>query len=193
MGRSRLTVDRLPDDALLAGLATGDAEIALAFVRRFQRKLFGVAVTVLGDPRLAEDVVQQTFERAWRHAQVYDSRRGSVRTWLVAIAHNLAVDAVRVRRPIPLDPDDLLELVDDISASPEQQSMAHEDAAELRAAIATLPLAQARALMMAGIHGMTAQQIADAEGIPLGTAKTRIRAAMGKLRGALAEMRVDHG
>lgn len=190
--RTGLPVERLPDEALLAGLATGDPEIGLAFVRRFQRRVFGVAVTILGDPRLAEDVVQQTFERAWRHAQVYDSRRGSVRTWLVTIAHNLAIDAVRVRRPLPLDPGDLLELADDISAGPEQQSVAHEDAAELRAAIATLPPPQARALMMAGIHGMTAQQIADAEGIPLGTAKTRIRAAMGKLRGVLAQSRADH-
>ncbi len=190
--RIGLPVDRLPDDALLAGLGTGDAEIALAFVRRFQRKVFGVAITILGDPTLAEDVAQQTFERAWRHAQMYDSRRGSVRTWLVSIAHNLAIDAVRVRRPIPVDPGDLLELVEDISAGPEQASVAHEDAAELRAAIATLPPPQARALMMAGIHGMTAQQIADTEGIPLGTAKTRIRAAMGKLRGTLAPMRTNH-
>ena len=75
---------------------------------------------------------------------MYDSRRGSVRTWLVSIAHNLAIDAVRVRRPIPVDPGDLLELVEDISAGPERASVAHEDAAELRAAIATLPPTQAR-------------------------------------------------
>jgi len=187
--RTGLSVERLADEALLAGLGTGDPEIALAFVRRFQRRVFGVAVTVLGDPALAEDVVQQTFERAWRHAPMYDARRGSVRTWLVTIAHNLAIDTIRVRRPLPLDPGDLLELVDDISVGPEQQSLAREDAAGLRAAIATLPPAQARALVMAGIHGMTAQQIAEFEAIPLGTAKTRIRAAMGKLRGTLAETR----
>ena len=57
--RTGLPVERLPDEALLAGLATGDPEIGLAFVRRFQRRVFGVAVTILGDPRLAEDVVQQ--------------------------------------------------------------------------------------------------------------------------------------
>src|SRR2546428_8593873 len=97
-----LPVELLPDETLLSGLATGDAEVALAFVRRFQRLVFGVALAVLGDIRMAEDVAQQTFERVWRHAQVYDSRRGSVRTWLTTIAHNLAVDAARVRRPLPV-------------------------------------------------------------------------------------------
>ena len=188
-----LPVELLPDDALLAGLATGDAEIAIAFVRRFQRIVFGVALAVLGDVRLAEDVAQQTFERAWRHAQVYDSRRGSVRTWLTAIARNLAVDAARVRRPTPVDPTELVHMLSMVSESAEQRAVAGESIAELRRAVAALPEAQARALVLAGIHGLTAREIADFEHIPLGTAKTRIRAAMGKLRAMLVTRRVDHG
>ena len=61
--------DGLPDETLLAGLGAGDADLALAFVRRFQRIVFGVAMSVIGDPTTAEDVAQQTFEQAWRHAQ----------------------------------------------------------------------------------------------------------------------------
>ena len=57
----------------------------VAFVRRFQRIVFGVAIAVTGDPVTAEDVAQQAFEQAWRHASVYDSRRGSVRAWLTRI------------------------------------------------------------------------------------------------------------
>jgi RNA polymerase sigma-70 factor (ECF subfamily) len=186
-----LSVESLPDETLLAGLGTGDAEIALAFVRRFQRVVFGVALAILGDIRLAEDVAQQTFERVWRHAQVYDSRRGTVRGWMTAIARNLAVDAARVRRVTPVDPADLTELLGVVTDGPEQRAVAEEWAAELRRAVATLPAAQARALVLAGIHGMTAQEIADYENIPLGTAKTRIRAAMGKLR-VLLIPRVDH-
>jgi RNA polymerase sigma-70 factor (ECF subfamily) len=188
-----LPVELLPDDALLAGLATGDTEIAMAFVRRFQRIVFGVALAILGDVRLAEDVAQQTFERAWRHAQVYDSRRGSVRTWLTAIARNLAVDAARVRRPTPVDPSELVHMLSMVSESAEQCAVAGESVAELRRAVATLPVTQARALVLAGIHGLTAREIADIEGIPLGTAKTRIRAAMGKLRTTLSTKVVDHG
>ncbi|HWE88464.1 MAG TPA: sigma-70 family RNA polymerase sigma factor [Pseudonocardiaceae bacterium] len=193
MRRIGIPVERLPDEALLAGLATGDAEIAVAFVRRFQRKVFGVAIAVLGDVRLAEDVAQQTFERAWRHAQVYDTRRGSVQAWLATISHNLAVDAARARRQTPVDPNELATLIGVMTDTPERQAMSRETSDEVRQAIAALPLPQARALMMAGIYGLTAAQIAETEGIPLGTAKTRIRAAMGKLRLSLAEKRADHG
>ncbi|GAA3377978.1 sigma-70 family RNA polymerase sigma factor [Streptomyces sannanensis] len=192
--RVRFPVARLPDEALLAGMATGDPELAVTFVRRFQRTVFGVAIAVTGDPQLAEDIAQQTFERAWQHAQVYDSRRGSVTTWLTTIAHNLAIDAVRSRRPDPVAPEDLEALLDVVTETPERHVLADEASSMLRAAVAQLPREQGRAVVMAGIYGMTAQQIADWEHIPLGTAKTRIRTAMGKLRTALtAPERGDHG
>ncbi|MGW0996181.1 RNA polymerase sigma factor [Streptomyces sp. NPDC002520] len=193
MSGFRFPADRLPDEALLSGLSEGDPEIAVAFVRRFQHRVFGVAMAIVGDPQLAEDIAQQTFERAWRHAQMYDSRRGSVTTWLTTIAHNLAVDAVRARRTQPVAPGDLEALLGAVTESPEQWALADEASAQLREAVARLPREQARALVMAGIYGMTAQQIADLEHIPLGTAKTRIRAAMAKLRTRLASPnRGDH-
>ncbi|MGW3358419.1 RNA polymerase sigma factor [Streptomyces bungoensis] len=185
----RSPVDRLPDEALLSGLATGDPDLAVTFVRRFQHRVFGVAMAVTGDPQLAEDIAQQTFERAWRHAQIYDSRRGSVATWLTTIAHNLAIDAVRARRTEPVAPEDLDTLLGVVTETPERWALADEASSQLRAALARLPREQARALVMAGIYGMTAQQIAEVEGVPLGTAKTRIRAATAKLRKSLASVR----
>ncbi|WP_055590965.1 RNA polymerase sigma factor [Peterkaempfera griseoplana] len=194
MHRMGLPLERLPDDALLAGLMAGDPEVAVAFVRRFQRRVFGVAIAVVGDVQLAEDVAQQTFERACRHAQVYDSRRGSVPTWLSAIAHNLAIDMVRARHSTPVDPEDLIALLEAVTDTPERRAIADEESAQLRSAVAELPREQARALVMAGIYGMTARQVAETEGVPVGTAKTRIRTAMGKLRTALAPGReVGHG
>ncbi|GAA3154939.1 RNA polymerase sigma factor [Streptomyces echinatus] len=193
MSGSRFPVGRLPDEALLSGLATGDPELAVIFVRRFQHRVFGVAMAVTRDPQLAEDVAQQTFERAWRHAQIYDPRRGSVMTWLTTIAHNLAVDAVRARRTEPMAPEDLEELLGVVTETPERWALADEASTQLRAALARLPREQARAVMMAGVYGMTARQVADAERIPLGTAKTRIRAAMAKLRAVVASLeRGDH-
>ncbi|MEU9987919.1 RNA polymerase sigma factor [Streptomyces sp. NPDC007971] len=186
MSGLRSPVGRLPDEALLSGLATGDPELAVTFVRRFQHRVFGVAMAVTRDPQLAEDIAQQTFERAWRHAQIYDSRRGSVTTWLTTIAHNLAIDAVRARRTEPVAPENLDGLLGVVTETPEQWALADEASSQLRAALARLPREQARALVMAGIYGMTAQQIADAESVPLGTAKTRIRTAMAKLRSTLA-------
>jgi RNA polymerase sigma-70 factor (ECF subfamily) len=177
--------DRLPDETLLAGLGAGDADLAVAFVRRFQRVVYGVALTVTRDPVTAEDVAQQAFEQAWRHAQVYDSRRGSVRAWLTTIAHNLAIDVLRARTSAPVDPADLPALLTAVTDTPERLAVARDSAAGLRRALAQLPGTQARAVAMAGIYGMTARQIAVTEDIPLGTAKTRIRDGMLKLRAAL--------
>ena len=92
------------DDALVAGLAAGDQDAASAFVGRFQRRVFGLARTIVSDDRAAEDIAQEAFVRAWKHAGAYDARRGSVVGWLLTITRNLSIDAVRVRRPIAFDP-----------------------------------------------------------------------------------------
>jgi RNA polymerase sigma factor (sigma-70 family) len=184
MGPVGTSGERLPDEALLAGLGAGDAELAVAFVRRFQRVVFGVARAVISDPTTAEDVAQHAFEQAWRHASLYDSRRGSVRTWLTTITHNLAIDVVRARSALPMDPDDLPVLLATMTDNPERMAVANDSAKGLRQALGRLPAPQARAVAMSGIYGMTAQQVANTEGIPLGTAKTRIRDGMQKLRSA---------
>lgn len=183
----------MSDDMLLAGLGAGDAPAAVAFVRRFQPMVFGVAVAVVGDYGLAEDIAQQAFERAWRHAGLYDPRRGSVRTWLTRIVHNLAVDAARVQRPAPVDPQDLPPLIAAITNNPERRALASEASLQLRVALAALPPEQARAVIMAGVHGLSTREIADAEHVPVSTAKSRIRAAMAKLHAALPALRTDHG
>ena len=184
MGYMGTASERQADEGLLAGLGAGDAELAVAFVRRFQRIAFGVALAVTGDPGTAEDVAQQAFEQAWRHASLYDSRRGSVRAWLTTITHNLAIDVVRARSALPMDPDDLPVLLAAMTESPERLAVANDSAAGLRRALTRLPAPQARAVAMSGIYGMTAKQVADTEGIPLGTAKTRIRDGMQRLRAA---------
>ncbi|MGH2695358.1 MAG: sigma factor, partial [Actinomycetota bacterium] len=73
------------DETLLAGLGSGDPEAAAAFVRRYQRRLFGLALTILGDRQAAEEAAQEALVRAWKHAGAYDPRRGTVATWLLSI------------------------------------------------------------------------------------------------------------
>jgi RNA polymerase sigma-70 factor (ECF subfamily) len=175
--------DRLPDEVLLAGLGTGDVDFATTFVHRFQRVVFGIAMAVTGDPGAAEEVAQQAFEWAWRHAQVYDSRQGSVRAWMTTIARNLAVDVIHAYPSAPVVPDDLSGLLAAMTDTAEPFAGAHGGASVLRRTLACLPATQARAVAMAGIYGMTARQIADAESVPLNTAKTRIRDGMQILRG----------
>jgi RNA polymerase sigma-70 factor (ECF subfamily) len=176
---------------MLAGLGAGDADLAVAFVRRFQRIVYGVALAVTGDPATAEDVAQRAFEQAWRHAALYDSRRGSVRAWLTSITHNLAIDVVRARSAVPMDPADLPVVLAGMTDNPERVAVANDTALGVRQALAQLPVPQARAVAMSGIYGMTARQVADSEGIPLGTAKTRIRDGMQKLRAAFLPEEAD--
>src|SRR2546422_183297 len=147
---------RPSDEALLAGLAAGDEDAALAFVRRFQRRIFGLAMTILADTAAAEDVAQEAFVRAWRHAQAYDSRRGSVATWLLSIGRNLAIDAVRLQRAKPADPDVVDALLAGASASPADDAILDpRTARDVREALQALPVDQRRALMLAAFAGHT--------------------------------------
>jgi RNA polymerase sigma-70 factor (ECF subfamily) len=178
---------QVADDALVAGMAAGDPDAASAFVERFQRRVFGLASTILGDAKAAEDVAQEALLRAWRHAAVYDPRRGSVVAWLLTITRNLAIDHLRVRRPVAIDPDALLGMT--LAASgrgPADAAVVSDDVGRLHDALGILPAEQRRAVVLAGIVGLSAREVAEREEIPLGTAKTRIRTALGRLRVALA-------
>ena len=180
--------DALSDEALLAGLGVGEADTGAAFVRRFQRRTFGLALSIVSDPGLAEDVAQEAMAKAWRHAQAYDPRRGSVATWLLTITRNLAIDALRLRRAQPTDPEVLVALdVPSEAGDPVEVATGNDDAGRIRAAIRRLPMDQRRALVLAVFHGRTAKEISATEAIPLGTAKTRIRSGLLKLRAMLAE------
>jgi RNA polymerase sigma-70 factor (ECF subfamily) len=180
--------DALSDEALLAGLGTGEADTGAAFVRRFQRRVFGLALSIVSDPGLAEDVAQEALAKAWRHAQAYDPRRGSVATWLLTITRNLAIDALRLRRAQPTDPEALVALeVPSSVADPVEIATGKDDAGRIRQAVGRLPMDQRRALVLAAFHGRTAKEISESEDIPLGTAKTRIRSGLLKLRAMLVE------
>ena len=176
-----------PDDALLAGYAVGDPDAAAAFIRRHQSKVCGLARTIVSDPVLAEDVAQEAFLRAWRHAPAYDARKGTVATWLLTITRNLAIDAVRMRRSQPVDPQ-VLAALDVAAAGPDASPAAAAETklevGRVRVALAGLNEGQRRALLLAAVCGRTAKEISETEGIPLGTAKTRIRDGMQKLRAA---------
>jgi RNA polymerase sigma factor (sigma-70 family) len=176
------------DEALIAGMAVGDDAAAVAFVRRYQKRVFGLAVGMLGDPGVAEDVAQEALLRAWRHAPVFDARRGSVTSWVLTITRNLAVDAIRQRRAVPTDPEALVALgLAKANDSAEDVAAAGDLGPELRTALEELPVEQRRATVLAALYGRTANEISSSESIPLGTAKTRIRAGLSKLRAALRD------
>jgi RNA polymerase sigma factor (sigma-70 family) len=175
------------DEALLAGYATGDPRTAAAFVRRFQGRVYGLALTIVRQPALAEEVAQETFTRVYRHAGNYDARKGRVATWLLSIARNLAIDVTRLKRLDPVDPE-VIEAevtIDFQSPGADEGGLQPDERDQLRSATGDLPDDQRRAIVLAAYLGRTAREISDLDDVPLGTVKTRIRTAMLKLRSEL--------
>jgi RNA polymerase sigma factor (sigma-70 family) len=165
-------------------MASGDDASTVVFVRRYQRRVYGLAVGIVNDRAAAEDVAQEALLRAWRHSPVFDARRGSVENWLLTITRNLSIYALRT---LPIDPDQLVALATTSHVGSLEDTVATRS---LRPAIldalGALSLEQRRAVIFASLYGRTAQEICEMEGIPLGTAKTRIRAGLAKLRALLA-------
>ncbi|NUR09949.1 MAG: sigma-70 family RNA polymerase sigma factor [Nocardioidaceae bacterium] len=160
-------------------MADGDQDAAAAFVRRYQARVFGLALTVVGSRALAEEVAQEAFVKAWRHAASYDARRGRVSTWLLTITRNAAVDAVRYGHESPMDPDLLTAILTRPDTTPPQPDLATVLA--LRGALAELPPEQSRPIVLMAFQGLTAKEIAARNDVPLGTVKTRVRRGLRRL------------
>ena len=180
--------DSVTDESLLASIADGDDRAAVAFVRRYQRRVFGLACSIVGDPVAAEDVAQEAFLRVFRHALVFDPRRAAVSTWVLTITRNLAIDSLRVRRGVPVGPDDAVWMrLTATDRPPDEVALATDSTDAIVSALSRLPLDQRRAVVLASMYGRTAAEVAEHESIPLGTAKGRIRAGLAKLRVELVQ------
>src|SRR3984957_16205106 len=185
MRESRVAEGELSDEALLVGMAVGDQSAAVTFTRRYQRRLFGLAYSMTSDAGVAEDVAQEAMIRAWKHAPVFDPRRGSVASWVLTITRNLTIDALRLRRAVPTDPDDFVaSAMRSNEHNPEDSVRRGEVRRTVRDALEVLPPEQRRAVVLASVYGRTALEISESENIPLGTAKTRIRTGLIRLRAA---------
>ena len=182
------------DEALLAGMAADDQDAAAVFVRRHQARVYGLALFVVGIPAVAEEVAQETFVRAWRHADGFDPRRGRATTWLLAIARHAAIDVLRVRRDVPVDPVVMADRIaahstDSTAADPDRLADQVATGTTVDAALSHVPREQATAVVLASVFGLSGAEIAERTGVPLGTAKTRIRLGLRHLRDELASSR----
>src|SRR5437867_10412613 len=178
----------LSDDDLMRQVAAGSAEALGLLHRRFARLIFGMAVQSL-DRAAAEDLVQDVFLAVWRNARRFDSERGTVRAWVLQITHFRLLNELRRRSRQPEvmpDPEGLV--LADLPASdpgPAEATWAQHRRTVLKAALDELPRPQREALSLAFLDDLTHEQVAAELGLPLGTAKTRIRAGLQKLRGTL--------
>ena len=176
------------DEELMRQVARGSAEALGLLHRRFSRVILGLAVRTV-DRAAAEDLVQEVFLAVWRNADRFDPERGSVRAWILQIAHFRLLNELRRRSRQPeiaADPDGLV--LDGLPAAdlgpPEVASRRHRRAL-IQSAFDELPPPQRQAISLAFLDDLTHEQVAAELGLPLGTAKTRIRAGLQKLRGML--------
>lgn len=178
----------LADRSALARMASGDLHALEEIYDRYRAIAYAVAYRITTDAALAEDVVQEAFLGAWRNGERYAEARGSVKTWLLAIVHHRAIDAVRRRRPTSALPETDLPPPAALTTPdiwPEIQGRIDGD--EVRRALTLLPEAQREAIELAYFGGLTQQEIAARTNTPLGTVKGRMRLGLGALRRALTE------
>ena len=174
------------DDAdrdVLARVSNGELDALQELYDRYRTMAYSIALRITADASLAEDVVQDAFLGAWRNAARYVEGRGSVKTWLLAIVHHRAIDAIRRRRPTTELPD--LELPPPAALTEPDVWMevaAGIDAELVQRALAELSDVQREAIELAYFGGLTQQEIAAQTDTPLGTVKSRMRLGLLAMR-----------
>jgi len=191
-----LDVTELSDPELVDLVAAGDARALAVLYDRYSRAVFSFALRMLGDRATAEELVQEVYFRAWQQARKFSEGRGTFITWLLSITHNMAIDEIRRRNRRPqradsADPVLMLTNVRDETPAVEDQAMMTAIREQVAVAMAALPEAQRSAIELAYFRGLTQREIADLQGEPLGTIKTRMRLAVRKLREHLDEHEVE--
>jgi RNA polymerase sigma-70 factor (ECF subfamily) len=175
------------DEDLLVAAGRGDQAAMGQLYDRFAGQMVGLAMRITQDATLAQDVVQDAFVGIWRNAARFDAGRASARTWIMAIAHNRSIDALRRRRPAQALPDPELPPPAALTSPDIWGEVAGRmDADRVRAAVMTLSPVQREAIALAYFGGLTQQEIAERTGAPLGTVKSRVRLGLMALKDVLA-------
>jgi len=197
LSRARMSPPEPPDERqqadarLLQRMAQGDKAAFAELYDRFSRPLYATALRIVSDATEAQDIVHDAFLALWEKAAVFESERGTAFAWAVTLVRHRAIDRVRTRRRrsellAAAPPADLGYHEDAAGPSADDSASLGDQARAVRAAVATLPRDQQRALELAFFSGLTQQQIAEKLSEPLGTVKARIRRGLLKLRDSLA-------
>ncbi len=187
------TVDdtRVDDASLMQQLALKNMDALGDLYDRYGRLVYSIAFNSMGDQAIAEEIVQDVFTRVWKNANSYDARIAKVSTWLTSITRNRVIDELRREKAHPERASvgwfELSESDDPIGLIPQEESELSWRQELVREALYSLSPNEREALALAYFKGYSQSKIADILGIPLGTAKTRIRSAMQKLRRNLSQ------
>lgn len=177
------------DEELMRQLAAGRQEALGPLYGRYAGRLFALAAQSL-DRATAEEIVQEVFLAVWRHAAAFAPARGTFKAWVFQIAHYRILNELRRRSRQPQLEDDpeggRMAQSPDPAPGPDEVVAGEERDAEVRGAVEELPAGQRRAVELAFFDGLTHEQVASTLHVPLGTAKTRIRTGLQRLRAGLA-------
>jgi len=188
MGTSK--AERLADEELMPRIGEKDPNAFEVFYDRHGGVAYSLAYRIVGERGAAEDVTQEAFISIWRSGARYDAARGSVRTWMLGIVRNRAIDFLRSkagRAPkLDFNDDSILEHRP-AAEQTESEALQRETAQEVRGALDELPGEQAKVIQLAYFGGFSHSEIAGMLGVPLGTVKGRMRLGLEKIRGELAE------
>ncbi|MEO7910730.1 MAG: sigma-70 family RNA polymerase sigma factor [Roseiflexaceae bacterium] len=174
------------DHALIVAISAGDSNALEQLFDRYSSVVYRVALRMLKNRELAEDVVQEVFWRVWRRSASFTNERGRVTQWLFGIAHNLCIDELRRMRarPAPIYEDVehpvIQQLIDEQTDVP-AMVWTTEQRRVIIEAMSELPEAQRQAIALAYFGGLSHQEIATKLNRPLGTIKTRVRLGLHKL------------
>jgi RNA polymerase sigma-70 factor (ECF subfamily) len=166
----------LDDDQLIRRVVDGQTEYFRVLVERYQGALFGLIRNLIADAHECEDLAQDTLLAAYRNLNRYDPHRARFPTWLLTIARNKCLNALKQRKPIAL------ETIPEQAESREREVDQEDALRGFDAALARLPFEQKSAFVLSEIQGLTYQEISQIEQVSLGTIKSRISRAKGKLR-----------
>jgi RNA polymerase sigma-70 factor (ECF subfamily) len=187
------SLDRTPGELIAAGVApaadaqllervrTGDQQAMAEIFDRYGRMVYSVALRVLDDAGHAEDVMQEVLFKVWREPHTFLEGRGTLGAWLAVMARNRAIDALRRRKPMDTMEDVVLISKTNLASEFEHNTMIEK----VRVVLKALPLEQQMPMELAYFEGLSHSEIAARTGDPLGTVKTRIRAALMTLRKAM--------
>ena len=162
------------DAALIARMRGGDGSALTAVYDRYSRVVYSVALRVMQENAAAEDLMQEVFLHLWRNADSFDGSRGSLGAWLAVVTRHRAIDQIR-RRKEHVEIDDSTFRSKVRTEDPTEHKILIE---RVRKEMAAMPPEQRKAVEMAFFEGLTHAEIAKKTGAPLGTVKTRIRAAL---------------
>ncbi|GGF47263.1 RNA polymerase sigma factor [Azorhizobium oxalatiphilum] len=172
---------------ILAIATRADRDAFASLFRHFAPRLKTFLMRSGLSATAAEEIAQETMLNVWRKAAYFDPAKAGAATWIFTIARNLKIDALRRERPVAQLPSDSDDTPDD-APDGEERMLAQERETKVRAALASLTAEQAHIVRLSFFQEKPHAQIAQELGIPLGTAKSRVRLALTRLRSLLEDM-----